>query len=228
MGILSRSFDVVRSYLNAAVSGLGNPEKILRLIIQDMEDTLVKVRSASVETFAQRNDIQRRMQHLREVVEEWQAKAEVAVVNGRDDLANGALQAKAQNLKMLAALEKQHAALVSALAQQSDDMERLVARLQDAKIRERSIGSLHTTARMRLKLRTKLFDRRLNNALSRFERLESTLSQIEGKVDSYDLGETRALSNTLGQLTIESSVTNELADLKVRLGNQIALTHVKA
>jgi phage shock protein A len=107
-------------------------------------------------------------------------------------------------------------------------MERLQLRLQDAKVRERTIGSLHTTARTRLKLRKKLFDNRLNNALARFEQLESTLNQIEGKVESYDLGQTRSLNENLGQLAIESAVTRELADMKTRLGNQIMLAPSKA
>jgi phage shock protein A len=230
MGIFSRLNDVIRSYLNAAVARAGNPQKILRLIIQDMEDTLVKVRASSVQTIAERKDLERRMLQLRDTIEEWTEKAEVAVVRGRDDLANAALQAKVSNIRMLDGLEKQYNVLVSSLARQSEDMEKLQLRLQDAKVRERTIGSLHTTARTRLKLRKKLFDHRLNDALARFEHLDSTLNQIEGKVESYDIGigHSRGLSETLGQLAIESSVNSELAELKVRLGNQIALAHSKA
>jgi phage shock protein A len=228
MGIFSRFKDVIRSQLNAAVSRVANPQKVLRLIIQDMEDTLVKVRASSVQTIADRRDTERRIVALRDTVEEWKQKAEVAVVNGRDDLANAALQAKLGNMKMLDTLEKQHATLVDALSRQSEDMEKLQLRLQDAKVRERTIGSLHTTARSRLKLRKKLFDHRLNNALARFEHLESSLNQIEGKVESYDMGQTRSLNENLGQLQIESAVTRELADLKTRLGNQIMLAPSKA
>jgi phage shock protein A len=228
MGIFSRLNDVIRSYLNAAVTRAGNPQKILRLIIQDMEDTLVKVRASSVQTIAERRDLERRILQLRDTVEEWKEKAEVAVVRGRDDLANAALQAKASNIRMLDGLEKQHRVLVDSLERQGEDMQKLQLRLQDAKVRERTIGSLHTTARTRLKLRKKLFDHRLNNALARFEHLDSTLNQIEGKVESYDLGQTRSLSETLGQLAIESSVSSELAELKVRLGNQVVLAHSKA
>ena len=228
MGILSRFKDVIRSQLNAAVARMGNPRKILRLIIQDMEDTLVKVRASSVQTIADRRDLDRRIIQLRETVQEWTQKAEIAVVNGRDDLANGALQAKVSNLKMLDALDKHLAVLVEALSRQSEDMERLQLRLQDAKVRERTIGSLHTTARTRLKLRKKLFDNRLNNALTRFEQLECTLNQVEGRVESYDMGQTRSLTENLGQFAIESAVTHELADMKTRLGNQIMLASSKA
>lgn len=223
MGILSRSKDVVRSYLNAWVARAGNPQKVLRLIIQDMEDTLVKVRASSVQTIAERKDLERRVAAQKESIEEWQQKAEVAVINGRDDLANAALQAKAAAQKILMSLEKQLSILVASLTQQSDDMARLQARLQDAKVRERTVGSLHTTARSRLQLRRRLFDHRLSNALIRFEQIENHLNELEGKVESYDLGQTKTLSDTLGQLAIESSVSTELAELKVRLGNQIAL-----
>jgi phage shock protein A len=228
MGIFSRFKDVIRSHLNAAVARAGNPQKILRLIIQDMEDTLVKVRASSVQTIAERRDLERRILQLRDTVEEWKQKAEIAVVNGRDDLANAALQARISNLRMIETLEKQLALLVGSLSRQGEDMEKLQLRLQDAKVRERTIGSLHTTARMRLKLRKRLFDNRLNNALARFEQLESTLNQIEGKVESYDLGQTRSLTENLGQLAIESTVTRELADMKTRLGNQVMLAPSKA
>ena len=228
MGIFSRFKDVIRSQLNAAVARAGNPQKILRLIIQDMEDTLVKVRASSVQTIAERRDLERRILQLRDTVEEWKQKAEIAVLNGRDDLANAAIQANISNLRMIEMLEKQLAVMVASLSRQSEDMEKLQVRLQDAKVRERTIGSLHTTARMRLKLRKRLFDNRLNNALARFEQLESTLNQIEGKVESYDLGQTRSLSENLGQLAIESTVTRELADMKTRLGNQIMLAPSKA
>src|SRR5260370_22255911 len=228
MGILSRFKDVIRSQLNAAVARAGNPQKILRVISQDMEDTVVKVGASSAQTIADRRDLERRILQLRDTVEEWKQKAEIGVLNGRDDLANAALQAKVSNLKMLEALEKQLAVLVASLSRQSEDMERLQLRLQDAKVRERTIGSLHTTARTRLKLRKKLFDNRLNNTLARFEQLESTLNQIEGKVESYDLGQTQSLNENLGQLAIESAVTRELADMKTRLGNQIMLAPSKA
>jgi phage shock protein A len=223
MGILSRSIDVFRSYLNAWITKAGNPQKILRLIIQDMEDTLVKVRASTVQAIAERKDLERRVTVQKEGIEEWQEKAEVAVINGRDDLANAALQAKAAGQKILVSLEKQLSILDSSLVQQSDDIARLQARLEDAKVRERTIASLQTTARSRLQLRRRLFDHRLGNALMRFEQLDNHLNQLEGKVESYDLGQTKTLADALGQLAIESSVSTELAELKVRLRNQIAL-----
>jgi phage shock protein A len=228
MGIISRCTDVVRSNLNAMVAWAGNPQKILRLIIQDMEDTLVKVRSAAVQGIAERKDLERRIEQVRDNMEEWQNKAELAVIKGRDDLANAALQAKLASQRTLRTLEKQLAIITNSLELQSEDMARLQVRLQDAKARERTIGALHRTTRARLKLRRRLFDRRLSNALARFEQLENSLDEIEGKVESYDLGQTRTVRDAIGQLAIESSVSDELAELKMRLSNQIALAPTKA
>jgi phage shock protein A len=226
MGIISRCGDVFRSYANAIVWKVSNPQKMLRLMIQDMEDTLVKVRASAVRTIADRKDLERRIDNLKDEAASWQDKAEVAVMKSRDDLATAALQSKARCLQMVQGLEKQLAAIASSLNQQSDDLERLQARLQDAKLRERSFGALHKSAKSRLKLRRKLFDHRLNDALARFEQLESHLDEIEGQVESYDLGRNRELAGNLSALAIEASTASELSDLKMRLGNRVIASSV--
>ena len=231
MGILSRCSDMVRSHLNSAVLRLSNPEKMMRLLIQDMEDTLGKVRVSAVRAIAERRELERRIGHTKEEIDSWAHKAEVAVLKDRSDLAVAALQAKARSTLMLQTLEQQLATLSHSLLQQNADMEKLQARLQEAKARERTVSTLHGTAKSRLKMRRHLFDHRVDDALLQFERLENCLDDIEGKVESYDLGQNRQLSEALGQLTIESTSTTELAELQLRLANNptpLALESAKA
>ncbi|MCW5625496.1 MAG: PspA/IM30 family protein [Burkholderiales bacterium] len=222
---------MVRSHLNSAVLRLSNPEKMMRLLIQDMEDTLGKVRVSAVRAIAERRELERRIGHTKEEIDSWAHKAEVAVLKDRNDLAVAALQAKARSTLMLQTLEQQLATLSHSLLQQNADMEKLQARLQEAKARERTVSTLHGTAKSRLKMRRHLFDHRVDNALLQFERLENCLDDIEGKVESYDLGQNRQLSEALGQLTIESTSTTELAELQLRLANNptpLALESAKA
>src|SRR3974390_62734 len=96
MGIFSRLADIVNSNINAILDRSEDPEKIIRLIIQEMEDTLVEVRSGAVRTIAERKELERKVEALRHEREEWERRAEFAVTKGREDLAKGALLAKAR------------------------------------------------------------------------------------------------------------------------------------
>src|SRR5260370_2282415 len=93
MGIFSRLTDIVNSNINAILDRAQDPEKIIRLIIQEMEDTLVEVRSGAVRTIAEKKEIERRLEGMRREHDDWQRRAEFAITKGREDLAKGALLA---------------------------------------------------------------------------------------------------------------------------------------
>jgi phage shock protein A len=227
MGIFSRLTDIVNSNLNSILDRAQDPEKIIRLIIQEMEDTLVEVRSAAVRTIAERKELERRVEAVRREHEEWQRRAEFAVTKGREDLAKGALLAKARSAETLQALERQVAQIAAALAKQNDDIGKLQAKLADAKAREKSIAVRQKSAATRLKVRSKLYDERITDAFARFEQVERSLDELEGKVEAYDLGRggsevgKKSLGDELAGMEAEASVDQELAALKQRLGNSI-------
>src|SRR5262250_1232879 len=108
MGIFSRLADIVSSNINAILDRAQDPEKIIRLIIQEMEDTLVEVRSSAVRTIAEKKEIERRLATLEREQQEWQRRAELAVTKAREDLAKAALHAKARVVQALSALQHQH------------------------------------------------------------------------------------------------------------------------
>jgi phage shock protein A len=221
MGIFSRLADIVNSNINAILDRAEDPEKLIRLIIQEMEDTLVEVRSSAVRTIAEKKEIERRLAALEREHEEWQHRAELAVTKGREDLAKGALLAKARVAEALTALQHQRQHIEDALAKQNEDIGKLQAKLADAKTREKAITARHKTAANRIKLRSHLYDERITDAFARFEQVERALDEMEGKVEVFDLGRKKTVADELAGLETESAVEEELKALKQRLGNSI-------
>jgi phage shock protein A len=221
MGIFSRLADIVNSNINAILDRAEDPEKIIRLIIQEMEDTLVEVRSSAVRTIAEKKEVERRLEALRREHEEWQRRAELAITKEREDLAKGALLAKARVAEAVAATETQLRQIEESLAKQNEDIAKLQAKLADAKLREKSIAARHKTAANRIKLRTHLHDERITDAFARFEQVERALDELEGKVESFDLGRKKTLADELAGLEAENGVDDELKALKERLGNRV-------
>ncbi|TLU71862.1 phage shock protein PspA [Lichenicoccus roseus] len=216
MSIFSRLTDIVNSNLNALVANAEDPRKIIRLIIQEMEDTLVEVRSSAVQTIAERREIERRLDMLARDEAEWQRKAELALSRDREDLARGALQARAHVAKTRETLDLQRQQIAAGLAQQNEDIAKLQAKLADAKSREQALVSRHGLASSRVKLRETLYDERIGDAFSRFEQVERNLDVLEGRVESYDLGR-RSLEDELAGLETDEKVESELDALRARL-----------
>jgi phage shock protein A len=221
MGIFSRLTDIVNSNINSILDRAQDPEKIIRLIIQEMEDTLVEVRSGAVRTIAEQKESERRLQALRREHDDWQRRAEFALTKNREDLAKGALLAKARCAESLKVVESQVEQIAAALAKQNEDIGKLQAKLADAKARERSIVARQKSAATRIKIRSKLYDERITDAFARFEQVERSLDELEGKAESYDLGRKATLHEELAGLEAEAGVDEELAALKKRMGNSI-------
>ena len=209
MSIFSRLSDIVNANINTLVARAEDPRKIIRLIIQEMEDTLVEVRSSAVQTIAERKELERRIASLARDEAEWERKAELALSHEREDLARGALQARTHLARTREGLRTQHEQIVSGLAQQNEDIAKLQAKLADAKSRD-SIAS------SRVKLRERLHDARIGDAFGRFEQVERNLDALEGRAESYDLGR-RTLEQEIESLEADSAVESELDALRARL-----------
>lgn len=217
MGIFSRLSDIINSNLNAILDRAEDPQKIIRLVIQEMEDTLVEVRSAAVKTVAEKKQIERHLGELHREAEEWQRKAELALSKDREDLAKGALMARGKVQETADGLARDLARLDADLAKTNDDIGQLQAKLQDAKARERTILARHSTATNRLRVKSQLHDGRITDAFSRFEHIERNLDVLEGKVDVLDLGRQRGLAEEIAELENTDKVDAELQALKAKL-----------
>ncbi|HVJ54622.1 MAG TPA: phage shock protein PspA [Aliidongia sp.] len=219
MGVFSRISDIVNSNLNSILDRAQDPEKIIRLIIQEMEDTLVEVRSSAVRTIAEKKELERKLASLSRDRDEWEAKAELALTKEREDLAKGALQIKARLSQDIEAMSKQLEQIEEGLARQSEDVVKLQQKLADAKAREATMVARHKTATNRLKIRTTLYDERVTDAFSRFEQVERALDELEGRVDVYDI-RPKGVAEEIAELEASHQVDSELAALKARLAQK--------
>ncbi|MFN8719883.1 MAG: phage shock protein PspA [Rhodospirillales bacterium] len=225
MGIFTRLTDIVNANLNALLDKAEDPRKMIRLIIQEMEDTLVEVRSATVQIIADKKEIERRVAAARREAVEWRAKAEIAHGRGREDLAKGALMAKSRATESADQLSAELEAVETDLAKANEDIQRLQAKLAEAKSREQAFAARHEVAQQRLKVRSTLHDRRVAEAFTRFEQVERSLDELQGRVESYDLGGgtgKKSLAQEIGELEAEQKVEAELAELKAKMQGRSA------
>ncbi|MBK3777785.1 phage shock protein PspA [Azospirillum sp. YIM DDC1] len=217
MSIFSRLTDIVQSNLNSLLDRAEDPEKLIRLIIQEMEDTLVEVRSSTVKIIAERKEIERRIADLHRERDSWDRKAETALTHDREDLAKQALLAKSRAAEEADVLTAQLAQVEEALSKSNEDISRLQAKLTDAKNREKALVALTKTAANRVRVRSTLHDERINDAFSRFEQVERNLDELEGRVEAYDVGRTKTLTEEIADLEADKKVQDELAALKARV-----------
>jgi phage shock protein A len=220
MGVFSRISDIVNSNLNSILDRAEDPEKIIRLIVQEMEDTLVEVRSSAVKTIAEKKELERKIATITQDRADWQTKAELALNKDREDLAKGALQIRARLSQDLDALEKHLVQIDEGLAKQNEDVTKLQQKLADAKAREAQMVARHQTATNRLKLRTTMYDPRVDSAFARFDQVEKALDELEGRVDVYDMGRPKSVADEIAELETAHQVESELAELKAKLGQK--------
>lgn len=219
MGIFSRFTDIVNSNLNAILEKAEDPEKMVRLMIQEMEDTLVEVRSSAARAIADKKELNRKLDALEREEHDWQRKAELAVTKGRDDLAKAAIAEKQRVSEAMASVRGDYQAIDEGLAKLNDDIGRLEEKLGDAKARQKALIMRHATASKRLEVRRQLHNGKIDDALVRFEAYERRMEDLEGRVEAYDLGQGNGLHSEFAELETDESVEQELADLKARLSN---------
>jgi phage shock protein A len=216
MSIFSRMTDIVNSNLNALLDKAEDPEKMVRLIIQEMEETLVEVRSTSARAIADRKDLQRRAQWRQEEATEWQRKAEVAVNKGRDDLAKGALAEAKKCTDQAELLNTELDVLTATLTKLGEDVSALQDKIKDAKARQNAIIMRGKAAHSRLGVRRTLSDHNIDDAIIRFEQYERKMDDLEGQVEAYDLGQ-KTLADEITELEGNEDLDAMLSDLKQRM-----------
>ena len=220
MGIFSRFSDIVNSNINAILDKAEDPEKLVRLMIQEMEDTLVEVRSTAARAIADRKEISRSLTALEQEARDWQAKAELALDKEREDLAKAALAEKARVVAAADSLRNQQKVIGEGLDKLNDDIVRLEEKLVDAKTRQQAISTRHQTAARRLEVRKRLHSYRIDDAFIKFDQFEKRIDDLEAHAESYDLGVKKELKDEFTDLENEDAVAKELRELKSKRAAQ--------
>ncbi len=221
MGIFTRFSDIVNSNINSILDKAEDPEKIVRLMIQEMEDTLVEVRSAAARSIADKKDLNRKLERLDSEQAGWDAKAELAIRKDREDLAKAALVEKARAVAATDLIKFDYNSIDAGLSKLNEDISRLEQKLQDAKARQKSLLARHKTANSRLAARKKIHDYKIDDAMVRFEAYTRRIDDVEGRIEAYDLGLPKDLNHELAGLAAEESVARDLDDLKKRVSANV-------
>jgi phage shock protein A len=216
MGIFSRFTDIINSNINAILDKAEDPEKMVRLIIQEMEDTLVEVRSASAKTIAAKKDVSHQINKYESEAANWASKAELALSKDREDLARGALQEKAKATEAAEALSKELKIIEDELAKLQTETAQLQEKLADAKSRQKTIIMRQNTVSSRLQVKKRLDSGTVDAAMGKFEQFERKIDDLESQVESYDVGKS-SLKDEFAALESDGKIDDELAALKQKM-----------
>ena len=221
MGIFSRTRDIIAANFNDMLDKADDPQKMIRMIILEMEETLVEVRASAARTIADQKEMHRHTVKLDKLQADWGEKAQLAVSKDREDLARAALVEKKKASDMSEQLKQEIAVLDDALRAYEQDIQKLQNRLREARSRQTAIAARLESAENRVKLRSLMTNERVDDALSRFDQLERRVDYAEGRADQLKMESESgklSLSDEIAALEGSDKVDEELEEMKRALG----------
>ncbi|MEM8694615.1 MAG: phage shock protein PspA [Pseudomonadota bacterium] len=215
MGIFSRTRDIIAANVTDILDKAEDPAKMVRMIILEMEETLVEVRASAARTIADQKEMRRSIAKLEQLQESWKDKAELALSKDREDLAKQALVEKQKAADMAARLNGEIEILDESLQAYEQDISKLQGKLREARSRQNSISARLETAENQIKLRDLYNGDRVQDAFARFEMLERHVDMAEGRADALALGsQPKTLEEEIDELETSDKVEAELAAMK--------------
>lgn len=219
MGIFTRFRDIVSANINSMLDRAEDPEKMIRLMIREMEDTLVEIKSSCAGVMANSKTVQRQVSEARTRENDWNDKAALAVQKGRDDLAREALIEKRRYSRKAEALDDELAELNGLVEKYKVDICQLEDKLRTAREKQRVLVQRHIHARRKIRAEEEI--RRMDNAeaILRFNQFESRIERLESEADLVNLGKKTTLSEKFDHLMADEEIEKELAALKSQKKN---------
>lgn len=211
MSIFNRVNDVIQSNIAAMLDKAEDPEKLLNLMLSEMQEALNECRSTAAALLCEEKTLIRQIAQKQKDLISWQTKAELAVAKNRDDLAKSALVEKQRVDEQIAAKNTQLNTLKESIEKITADCERLQQKMAQAKSKQAQLIKRHDIVAAREKVNMQLHSDKVANALSRFEMIEQKVEGIEAQVDAYEL--TNTAQSTAEQ--IETLVKNEKIDAEL-------------
>lgn len=221
MGIFSRTRDIIAANFNDMLDKADDPSKMIRMIILEMEETLVEVRASAARTIADQKEMRRHTVKLERLQADWGEKAQLALSKDREDLARAALVEKKKAGDMADQLKEEIAVLDDALRAYEQDIEKLQVRLREARSRQTAIAARLESAENRVKLRSLMTNERADEALARFDQMERRVDYAEGRADALSIADGTgkpSLSEEIAALAGKDQIDDELAEMKRALG----------
>jgi len=217
MSVFKRFSDILNSNISSMLDKAENPEKLVRLIITEMETTLFEVRAESAKIIADKKDMQRALKSLQGDVGHWQQRAEKALAYERDDLATQALQEKHRVEQVIKAQTDELKTLEQALLRLEQDLSKLQAKHNEAVARRDMLLARHDAVKSTIQVRKQFDNRSIDEAIYRFDRFEKRMDQLEAEVEAMDLGRNANLSEQIDSLDVDTALADELEALKKKI-----------
>ena len=216
MGVFSRLRDIVSSNINSMLDKAEDPEKLIKLMIQEMEDTLVEIKTATAGAMATTKKIERELGQTRTRGEQWEDRVNLAVTKGRDDLAREALVQKRLFQQRAEALEREVTENEDIVAKYKADIVQLEEKLQDAREKHRLLAERHRHAAQSRRARETIRRADHNDAFVRFENFENRIERMEAAADLVNYQKKPSLEDEFSTLEGEDDVEAELTEIKER------------
>lgn len=221
MGIFSRFADIINSNISSLLDKAEDPEKMIRLILQEMEDTLVEVRTSSAKAIADKKELARRVDQMESQIEDWQQKASLAISKSREDLARAALIEKQKLHDIVKSLHTEQTLVEETIDKLSGEIGKLETKINETRAKQQALIIRRETAGNRRDVQKHLHTSRTHAAFSKFEQYERRIDQLEAEADSYEMsGKAKSLDSEFAELQANDEIEKELQKLKEQMNKE--------
>ncbi len=214
MGIFTRFRDIISSNINAMLDRAEDPEKLIKLMIREMEDTLVEIKAACAGAMASSKKVQRQLQTIENRVNYWEEKAELAVSKSRDDLAREALIEKRRYTSRTEGLENELSEHEMLIEKYQDDIRQLEEKLKSARDKQRMLLQRHIHASRKRKAQEEIRRVDSTEAMMKFDELQNRIEHMEAEAELVNFGKKSSLEDEIDRLSVDDEIEKELQALK--------------